>query len=188
MFILSAKLTRGRLLTLALVCCCLAVILIVSIPKGDESTAKTKNLRGETNEQRVAYLESFGWTVESEPVESVDMVVPSEFDETYESYNLLQQTQGFDLTKYKGKKAVRYTYSITNYPTDTAENVQATLIVSDKKIIGGDVSSTSLGGFMHSLLKPASTSVVEGDDTTQQTAGPTADEILASLTGDTSGK
>jgi len=184
MFILSAKLTRSKLLTLGLICCCLAVVLIVSIPQGDETTAKTKNLKGETNEQRVAYLESFGWDIIDEPTESTEVIIPSEFDETYESYNLLQQTQGFDLSKYKGKRVMRYTYSVKNYPSDSAENVCATLLVSDKKIIGGDISSTSLGGFMHSLLKPASST----ENDAQQTVGPTADEILASILGSSSGK
>ncbi len=184
MFILSAKLTRSKLLTLGLICCCLAIVLIVSIPQGDETTAKTKNLKGETNEQRIEYLESFGWDIVDEPIESTEVIIPSEFDETYESYNLLQQTQGFDLSKYKGKRVMRYTYSVKNYPTDSAENVCATLLVSNKKIIGGDISSTSLGGFMHSLLKPAS--MTENDS--QQTVGPTADEILASILESSSGK
>ncbi|MBE6892123.1 MAG: DUF4830 domain-containing protein [Ruminococcaceae bacterium] len=185
MFILSAKLTRSKLLTFGLICCCLAIVLIVSIPQGDETTAKTKNLRGETNEQRIEYLKSFGWEIVEEPTESTEVVIPSEFDETYESYNLLQQTQGFDLSKYKGKKVMRYTYSVKNYPTDSAENVCATLLVSDKKIIGGDISSTSLGGFMHSLLKPTSSNK---DENAQQTVGPTADEILASILEASSGK
>ena len=184
MFILSAKLTRSKLLTFGLICCCLAIVLIVSIPQ-ETTTAKTKNLRGETNEQRVEYLESFGWEIIEEPTESTEVVIPSEFDETYESYNLLQQTQGFDLSKYKGKKVMRYTYSVKNYPSDSAENVCATLLVSDKKIIGGDISSTSLGGFMHSLLKPASSN---SDSETKQTVGPTADEILASILEQSSGK
>ncbi len=184
MFILSAKLTRSKLLTLGLIFCCLAVVLIVSIPQGEETTAKTKNLKGETNEQRVEYLESFGWDIIDEPTESTEVIIPAEFDETYESYNLLQQTQGFDLSKYKGKKVMRYTYSVKNYPTNSAENVCATLLVSDKKIIGGDISSTSLGGFMHSLLKPASLN----EQDSQQTVGPTADEILASIIGASSGK
>ena len=108
MFIFSTKLTKGKLLTLALICACLAVILIVSLPKGDVGTA-AQSLKGKTNEQRVAYLESFGWQVEAEPTQTVSVVIPATFDETYESYNLLQKTQGFDLSAYQGKKATRYT-------------------------------------------------------------------------------
>ncbi len=185
MFILSAKLTRSKLLTFGLICCCLAIVLIVSIPQGEETTAKTKNLRGETNEQRIDYLESFGWSIVEEPLESTEVIIPSEFDETYENYNMLQKTQGFDLSKYKGKKVMRYTYSVENYPSDSAENICATLLVSNKKIIGGDISSTSLGGFMHNLLKPATT-LPENDS--KQTVGPTADEILASILESSSGK
>lgn len=185
MFILSAKLTRSKLLTFGLICACLAVVLIVSIPQGETATAKMNDFKGETNDQRVEYLESFGWEIITEPTESTEVVIPKEFDETYESYNLLQQTQGFDLSRYKGKKVKRYAYTVKNYPIDSAENVTATLLVSDKKIIGGDISSSSIGGFMHSLLKPSGSS--SGKNSTQ-TVGPTADEILAAILEQSSGK
>ena len=177
MFILSAKLTRSKLLTFGLICACLAVVLIVSIPQSETASTKTQDKRGETNEQRVEYLKGFGWELSNEPTECTEVVIPKKFDETYESYNLLQQTQGFDLSRYKGKKVMRYTYEITNYPT-SAENVFATLLVCDKKIIGGDVSSTSLGGFMHSFFKPTSS---QTNQDSVETAGPTADEILAAI-------
>ena len=198
MFIFSTKLTKGKLLTLALICACLAVILIVSLPKGDVGTAG-QSPKGKTNEQRVAYLESFGWQVEAEPTQTVSVVIPATFDETYESYNLLQKTQGFDLSAYQGKKATRYTYTVLNYPTEQTATVSVNLLVCNNKIIGGDVSSASLGGFMHSLTRPSDgkATLQTGDGTTAQnptenptlppattpteypTTGRTADEILS---------
>ena len=153
MFILSAKLTRSKLLTLGLIFCCLAVVLIVSIPQGEETTAKTKNLKGETNEQRVEYLESFGWDIIDEPTESTEVIIPAEFDETYESYNLLQQTQGFDLSKYKGKTVQRYTYEITNYP-DYDGTVYANIIIYKNRVIGGDICSSDVKGFIQGFEMP----------------------------------
>ncbi len=198
MFIFSTKLTRGKLLTLALICSCLAVILLVSLPKGDVQTS-LQSLKGKTNEQRVAYLQSFGWEVNTEPTQTVSVVIPSSFDETYESYNLLQKSQGFDLTSYQGKKATRYTYTVLNYPTAQTSTVSINLLVCDNKIIGGDVSSAALGGFMHSLTRPADgkQTIQQGGDAnpaetptqtptqgaTDNTAGRTADEILSDIRG-----
>ncbi len=179
MFIFSTKVTKGKLLTLALVCACLAVILIVSVPGGDIGTAKKISLKAATNEQRIDYLESFGWTVESEPTETTEIVIPSKFDDTYETYNAMQLTQGFDLVSYKGKKATRYSYKITNYPQEQEDNVYATLIVVDGKIVAGDVASTAIGGFMHTLVMPAKDKdTVSEFETVQDEILPTAYEIL----------
>jgi len=59
-----------------------------------------------TNAERVEYLNSKGWIVNPDPVSTTDIVIPSEFNDTYKSYNDLQQSQGFDLSQYKGKEAV----------------------------------------------------------------------------------
>ena len=176
MFIFSTKVTRGKLLTLALVCACLAIILIVSVPGGEVDTAKKISLKASTNEQRVEYLESYGWTVEKEPKETVEIVIPTQFDDTYENYNTMQLTQGFDLVSFKGKKATRYSYTVTNYPKSQEDPVYATLIVVDDRIVAGDIASTSLGGFMHSLVMPKDT-VLEVE-TVKDELRPTSTEIL----------
>ena len=106
------------------------------------------------------------------PVSVSDIVIPTNFDATYDTYNNIQLAQGLDLSKYKGKKAVKYTYKVTNYP-DNAETVNANLIVVDETIIAGDVSSTSLGGFMHGFAKPASVLAREAE--AQTTTVPNLD-------------
>ena len=62
--------------------------------------------------------------------------------------NELQKSQGFDLTDYAGKSVTIYNYKVLNYP-ENSEYVYATLIVLDGVIIGGDIHSTELNGFMH---------------------------------------
>lgn len=103
------------------------------------------------NAGRIAYLASFGWEVEEEPWEILEIVIPEEFDNAYEQYNQLQIKQGFDLTRWHGKTARRYTYRILNYPAPT-DTVYANLIICDQQIIAGDVSSVALNGFMHGLV------------------------------------
>lgn len=58
-----------------------------------------------TNEQRVAYLNSLGWQVEPEPVETLSLTLPKELEEPYQSYNVLQRAQGFDLEPCCGKRS-----------------------------------------------------------------------------------
>ena len=67
-----------------------------------------------SNKERIAFLESWGWQVDSQPVCSVEITVPEEFDSVYSEYNKLQKAIGLDLEKYKGEKAKIYIYSVKN--------------------------------------------------------------------------
>ncbi len=103
-----------------------------------------------TAEDRIGFLRQFGWEVEAEPVEEEKVTVPAEFDKVYQSYNELQNKQGFDLTKYRKKEVTRYTYRITNYP-DYDGVVYANFLVYRNRVIGGDVCSEDVNGFLHGL-------------------------------------
>lgn len=106
-----------------------------------------------TNEDRVAYLESYGWTVSPEAVSVEELLIPEEFDETYDQYLALQAQQGFDLTQYKGKRVKRYTYEVTNYPSGES-GVEAGLLIYKNTVVAGEVLSTKLGGFIQGLAMP----------------------------------
>ena len=103
-----------------------------------------------TNDDRVEFLSQFGWQVEPEAVESVEVTIPEEFDKIFSAYNELQKRQGLDLTKYKKKNVQRYTYKITNYDGYDG-TVYANILVYRNKVIGGDVCSADVKGFMHGL-------------------------------------
>ena len=154
MFILTAKLKRERLIAgaaaVAALCAVVAIAVGVISVQGGTVSASADQKGVKTNEDRVAYLESFGWTVEPEPLAVEELLIPEEFDETYTQYLELQGSQGFDLTQYCGKRVKRYTYVITNYPTGET-GVQAGLLIYKNTVIGGDVLSPEVGGFIHSL-------------------------------------
>lgn len=105
----------------------------------------------ESAEEQMSFLESFGWDVGNEPVDSRNIIIPVEWNSVYEEYNNLQIQQGFDLDKYRGKEATVVTYGILNYPD--CPDAYATLIICDGVLIGGDVSCAELGGFMHGFCK-----------------------------------
>lgn len=103
---------------------------------------------GETNEQRVDFIASFGYTVDPEPLDSRTVTIPKEFNDIYGKYNEMQKAQGFDLKPHRGKECTQYIYLIENYPNETRE-IHATLLVRNGVIIGGDVCCAELDGFMH---------------------------------------
>lgn len=101
--------------------------------------------------ENIIFLEHYGWEVEKEYIERVELTIPKQFDEVYNNYNSLQNIAGLDLSKYKGKDAVRYTYKVKNFPNDTANEVRANVICVGGVPVGGDVMTVRLDGFMYSL-------------------------------------
>lgn len=105
-----------------------------------------------TNDDRLEFIGSFGWEVESEPMEVKEIVIPKTFDDVYSQYNDMQKDCGYDLEKLGGKRCKRYAYKVTNYPGDEGD-VIANLIVYKDKVVGGDISSAKLDGFIHGFEK-----------------------------------
>lgn len=104
------------------------------------------------NEERVAYLQSLGWEVEPEPIETLQFLLPAKLEEPYRTYNELQLSQGFDLTPCCGKQVSRCTYTVTNYPGRDA-GVQANLYICEDVPVAGDVCSSGAKGFQEPLLR-----------------------------------
>ncbi len=157
MFIFTARLDRRRLILgiIAAVLLCGGAVAISLLLRGTgESVSAIGGEKVRTNADRIAYLERCGWTVDPESAQSEELIIPEEFDETYEQYLKLQSDQGFDLSRYCGKRVKRYTYAITNYPTGE-EGVQASLLIYKNTVIGGEVLSSKLDGFIHGLELPA---------------------------------
>lgn len=149
MFVKTFRLHRPiALILVAVIACGMGVGATQLLNKADIMAVSTPTVTD--NAGRIAFLSSFGWQVEEEPHEILEIVIPYEFDAVYEQYNQLQLSQGYDLTRWRGMTAKRYTYRITNYPNSTDE-IYANLILCKEQIIAGDVSSVSLHGFMHGL-------------------------------------
>ena len=76
-----------------------------------------------------------------------------DFDAIYTAYAKLQEKQGFSLEKYKNRDVIRYTYEITNYP-DYDGTVYVSLLIYKNKVVGGDVCSADVNGFVHGFEAP----------------------------------
>ena len=90
------------------------------------------------NPQRVAYLQSLGWEIETEPLETLQFLLPATLTEPYLSYNQL-----------------RYTYAVTNYP-GRSTGVQINLYVCEDLPVAGDVCCPGSDGFQDILAYPES--------------------------------
>ena len=90
---------------------------------------------------------------EEKPLSPQELLIPKEMDGSYHEYLALQAEQGFDLEKYAGKRVKRYTYEVLNYPTGEA-GVQANLLICKNTVVGGEVLSPQLDGFLHGLAMP----------------------------------
>ena len=159
MFIYSLKASTIKFFAVVCVALATLITLIAFIPVAavDDNVAASADMDIDytgikTNEDRINFLAQFGWQVEPDAVESVEVTIPEEFDKIFTAYNELQKRQGLDLTKFKKKNVQRYTYKITNYDGYDG-TVYANILVYRNKVIAGDVCSADTKGFMHGLQR-----------------------------------
>lgn len=100
----------------------------------------------------VGFLSQFGWTVDGGNPESATVTIPAEFDKVFAAYNEIQKTQGLDLSKYKKKELTRYTFEVTNYEGYEGK-VLANVLTYRGKVVGGDICSADVSGFVHGFEK-----------------------------------
>ena len=185
MFIITAKLSKQKLVLGAAALA--AVLLAVGAAAGlagdvaalgtqgeaaegsAEQTEETVSTLALTNEERVAYLNACGWEVDSASCTIREVIIPEEFDETYQKYADLQARQGFDIERLKGKRVKQVTYTVTNYPDGT--DVIAELLVYRGNVVAGDISSMKTdGGFTRGLMDHPETDT-DSTSTTNKTDG-----------------
>lgn len=155
MFVWSIKTSKRELLILLIgILCFIAALVYVFWPTGAAATSALASegysLKAENSQDMVKFLLQFGWEADPQCVENAEVAIPLEFTDTYENYNKIQKTCGFDLEAYKGKRVKRWTYKINNYPGEL-KNIYANILVYDNTVIGGDICSPALDGFMHSF-------------------------------------
>ena len=152
MVVLTAKVDFKKLmLILGLVAA--ALLALILFFGNSEETFRTDGQDLSSNDGRVRFLQSFGWEVVSSPKESGQVLIPAQSNDVFDRYNALQKCQSYDLSKFAGKKVMRYVYEVKNYPGAT-EPVYATLLVHKNKVIGGDITNTAPGGKIQGFQMP----------------------------------
>lgn len=160
MFVYSIK-SKHVKVVLLLLFVVFTVISLFVLSRDSAQTGRGGNvtLKASTHEERMAFLSQYGWEIDEEPIEVREVIIPEEFDDTYTAYNEIQKNQGFDLTVYAGMRVKRWTYTVKNYTGyENRECIHANILVYEGIVVGGDICSVELDGFMHGFTMPRSDS------------------------------
>ena len=150
MFIYSVRASTVKIV--ALVVLLVALVGVLFITGQEDVIAAASNPTGvdysgvKTKADRLAFIRGFGIEVDEGSEEEMAFRMPDSFDRVIAGYNVLQQKQGLDLSKYQNKRVTRYTYKVTNYK-DKGE-VFANLFIYRGKIIACDICSANYEGFV----------------------------------------
>ena len=152
MFIKTFRIKKKAGTAVLVVMLSLLVITAVFIARAASGRADIYRLKTESDRQ--AFISEMGWQADKEYDECKVVLIPEKWNDVYKKYNELQKEQGFDLEKYKGKTCEIYSYQVHNYPGfEDSEDVYISLYICDNVLIGGDVCSRRLDGFMQGLKR-----------------------------------
>lgn len=155
MMIQAIRLTRKKAaLAVILAGAVLAALILLLGQRGGMGVPEQPYLS--SNGERVAYLRELGWEIDSEPLTTLQFLLPPKLSGDYITYNDLQKSQGFDLETCCGKQVTRYTYTVTNYP-QRPDGVQLNLYICENLPVAGDVVCTGTDGFQDTLVFPQQT-------------------------------
>lgn len=157
MFVYSFKTskTKAAVLLIAVLAVIIAAAMLLSNGEKPATGDSVISYKADNEQERVAFLSQFGWKISRDPVEVSEIIIPEVFDAGYSEYALMNKNQGLDLEPYQGMRAKRWTYEVLNYKgLENTGSVQANLLVFDGVVIGGDICSLELGGFIHGFEMP----------------------------------
>ncbi len=158
MFICSVRASTIKFFSAVALSLAVLIVLLVlvepaAVATGADNYTEAVSYSGiKTEEDRVSFLASLGWTVSGAPVYEKTFTLPDTFDRVMQGYNEIQRAQGLDLAKYRKKTVTRYTYEITNYAGEE-DKVYANIIIYKNKVIAGDICSADPDGFVHGLSR-----------------------------------
>lgn len=151
MVVLTLKWNKKIALLVVLAVAALLCVLVIAIGSGSRGVdAVSQSVK--TNEDRIKFLQDLGWEVDPTPISEKTVVIPKDFSLIYDTYNSLQLEQGYDLSLFRGMDATIFTYNVINY-TGYSGTVVADLYVVNNRVVGGDIHSLALDGFMHGLSR-----------------------------------
>ncbi len=96
---------------------------------------------GNKNEGRRDFLYQFGVRCGEKPIKIKRVYIPKNFNDDFESLNMLQRRIGCDLKRYKGCFIRLYTYDATGFEG----NVKANVFVHRDDIVGAYIQNNDTG-------------------------------------------
>ena len=168
MMVMTAKVDKKKIALVVAGIVVLIIGLVLLFGGNEETPTATTAVSVVSNDDRVHFLNGFGWEVTTSPTESSQVRIPETASEVFDRYNALQKSQGYDLSRYTGQTVMRYVYQVNNYPGAT-EPVYATVLISKNQVIGGDVTNTAAKGVIQGFKMPSNSAQTEPTETTPAT-------------------
>ena len=150
MFTKSLKLTKKRAVAFLLLLGVIlsAAVVLCSSPRSLLSTGDMLDVS--QTKGREKYLASYGWQIDPSSEEERNVLLPKSFEGAVGEYAEMQTSQGYDFASYAGLECRQFTYEVTNYD-GCVGTVYATLYIKGTRVIGGDIHSADISGFMHGI-------------------------------------
>lgn len=149
MFVYNFKLVKSQKLFVffaaaSIMVAVICIICMISVQNKLPDTATcdelgSYSLKYEDTDEQCRFLEQLGLTADG-IIDKVNVVIPVEFNRTYEEYNELQKKIGLDLEKFRGKTAEKITYKLKN-----AISKYAVLLIYKGYVIGGHLTDGEYG-------------------------------------------
>ncbi|MDD6479144.1 MAG: DUF4830 domain-containing protein [Oscillospiraceae bacterium] len=115
------------------------------------SGIKNSYKNADTNQNRVLFISSLGYTVDDDYLLTKEIIIPSQFNEEFKKYNSIQKAAGYNLSEYSGFCIQRFTYKIKDTQT------LISLLVYNGEIIGGDITPSKFGSSISPIIKSKGT-------------------------------
>ncbi|MDD6024075.1 MAG: DUF4830 domain-containing protein [Oscillospiraceae bacterium] len=152
MIILTAKLSKSKLIGIVAAAAAVLLLIIFLANRGSSGAEATGAVKLSTPESRVEYLNSCGYQVSETPIRTQEVLIPEEWNEVYTKYGAMQEAQGLPLKKYKGKRAMQYVYQVENWPEENSDPVYASILICKNKLIAAELTRAGTDSFLRPLL------------------------------------
>ncbi|MBE7053941.1 MAG: DUF4830 domain-containing protein [Ruminococcaceae bacterium] len=100
------------------------------------------------NKYITEFISKYGWIIDKKSVIIEKVRIPTQFDESINSYKEMLSKAGFNLDTYKGKTVTKYTYKLLNH---IDKDAYINVFTYKRKIAFSDIIITRLDGYMHNI-------------------------------------
>lgn len=155
MFVLKLKIRKKYVISISAAVIAVTVMLILVFSSGNTAPSDSAtcdevgrySLVAQTVGGECGFIKQFGYDVIADSRKCEAVVIPSNFNQIYEEYNLLQKKIGLDLEAYKGREAQKITYEL-----DNSDMKYAVILTLEGRVIGAHLTNGEYGDTNEPLI------------------------------------
>ncbi len=133
------------------ICLFLTVFVCAVAVVCSEGSLKNRLCTVRNDNDVAAFFRYYGYNIILPPKDVCFITIPHSFDTVYEGYNNILRKSGFDFTPFRGKTVEKRTYRVDTSVFNISSVIEANVFIYDNRILGGDITDCTAGGFIHPL-------------------------------------